>query len=71
VTGTGETYECEICHHAFTKTRSDEEAIAEMRETWQPHPGDDEVGTVCGGCFAQVTAWAQLDAPELLRRPGQ
>ena len=65
----GETYECAVCHGAFTRTRDDEEAEAERRETWQATAGDDDVGIVCGPCFAEVMAWAQLDAPELLRRP--
>lgn len=65
----GETYECAVCHGRFTRPRDDEEAVAEMRDTWRPHDGDDELGIVCDDCFAQVMAWAQLNAPELLRRP--
>jgi hypothetical protein len=65
----GETYRCEVCHGVFTRPRSDEEAMTEMRDTWQPCGHDDDPGIVCDDCFAQVMAWARLDAPELLRRP--
>jgi hypothetical protein len=68
MSGIGEPYECAVCHGTFTKTRSDEEALAEMRETWQPASGDDDPGVVCDDCFTLVMAWAQLDAPEVLRR---
>lgn len=67
MSGIGETYECWVCHGTFTKTRSDEEAAAEMKETWQPTSGDDDPGTVCGDCFEQVMAWAATQAPETLR----
>ena len=72
MSGTGESYECFVCHGAFTKGRSDEEAHAEMEAVWQPIPGDDEEpGIVCDGCFGQVTAWAQAEMPEAFRkRPG-
>ena len=70
MTGTGESYECAVCHGTFTKTRSDEEALAEMRETWTPCPGDDDPGLVCDGCFDRVMGWAERDAPELLRGSG-
>lgn len=67
MSGTGESYECAVCHGVFLKTRSDEEALAEMRETWQPTSDDDDLGTVCDDCFQQVMAWAQTQAPEVLR----
>ena len=60
----GERYECAVCHGAFTKIRSDEEALAEMRDLWN-ETRDPEV--VCHDCWVQVMAWAQLDAPETLR----
>jgi hypothetical protein len=67
MSGIGEKYECEICHGVFTKIRSDEEAAAEMRETWVPTSGDDDPGVVCDDCFQEVLAWATQDAPEVLR----
>jgi hypothetical protein len=67
VSGVGETYECQVCHGTFAKTRSDEEALAEMRETWRPTPGDDDPGIVCDDCFQRVMAWARSQAPETLR----
>jgi hypothetical protein len=71
MSGTGEPYECAVCHGTFVKTRSDEEALVEMCETWQPTGGDDDPGVVCDDCFTQVMAWAQLDAPEVLRSPAR
>lgn len=44
MSGLGEAYECWVCHGTFTKTRSDEEAAAEMKATWQPADGDDDPG---------------------------
>lgn len=70
MTGIGDTYECAVCRGVFRKTVSDEEALAEMRETWLPLPDDDKpgaLGIVCDDCYAQVSAWAQLDHPEFLR----
>jgi hypothetical protein len=67
VSGTDEAFECEVCHGVYLKARSDEEALAEMRETWQPTSGDDDLGTVCDDCFRRVLAWAQTQAPEVLR----
>lgn len=65
----GESYECSVCHGTFTKTRSDEEAYAEMAGLWKPIPGDDEEpGIVCDGCFQQVVAWAEAEIPEAFRR---
>jgi hypothetical protein len=68
VSGTDDTFECWVCHGTFTKTRSDEEAMAEMKATWQPTSGDDDPGTVCDDCFTKVMAWAHTSAPEVLRR---
>jgi len=64
VSGEGEPYECAVCHGRFHKTWSDEEATAEMYETWN-ETSDPEV--VCDDCFQQVMAWAQSEAPEALR----
>lgn len=69
LTGTGEPFECAVCHDTFIKERSDQEARAEMEGTWQPLPGDDDPGTVCNPCFQEVMAWARSQAPEVLREP--
>lgn len=67
--GVGEPYECGVCHHTFTKTRSDEEAHAEQEAMWEPISGDDEEpGIVCDDCFQQVVAWAQAEVPEAFRK---
>ena len=71
MTGIGEPYECAVCHGRFEKTRSDEEALAEMRETWRPHDGDEDQGTVCDDCFRRIMAWAESEHPEYLRRTGR
>jgi hypothetical protein len=65
----GEPYRCEVCHGVFTRPRSDEEAEIERRATWVEPYDTDDPAFVCDDCFAQVMAWAQLDAPELLRKP--
>ncbi len=62
-----EIFTGEVCGGTFVKGRTDEEAIAEMRETWQPHEGDDELELVCDPCFGKVMAWAKSSAPEILR----
>jgi hypothetical protein len=67
VTGVGENYQCAVCHGIFVKTVSDEEALAEMRETWQREAHDDDPGIVCDDCYQVVLAWAQKSAPETLR----
>ena len=64
VSGIGEPYECEVCHGHFAKTVGDETAMAEMEETWTENA---DPGMVCDDCYALVSAWAQLDHPELLR----
>lgn len=64
---TGGTFTCGVCGETFVKGRTDEEAAAEMRTTWQPHEGDDDLGTVCDDCFKRVMAWAKSSAPEILR----
>ena len=69
LTGIGEQFECSLCHGTFTKTRSDEEAYAQMADLWKPIPGDDEEpGIVCEGCFQEVVAWAEAEVPEAFRR---
>jgi hypothetical protein len=69
VSGPGESYECAVCHGTFTRTRSDEEALAERRATWTEPFGDDECAFVCEDCFQRLIARVQREAPELLRRP--
>jgi len=64
VSGLGETYECYVCHGTFKKTRTDEEALAEAEAAWIR---TDEPQVICGDCYAEVSAWAQLDHPEYLR----
>ena len=67
MTAAGETFECARCGGTFLKSRSDEEAIAEMRETWQPHDGDDDPAVVCDPCFRHILGRARREAPEVLR----
>jgi hypothetical protein len=64
VSGTGESYECTLCHETFVKTISDEEAMAEMEALWV-ETSDPKV--ICDDCFQRVMAWAEQDAPEILR----
>lgn len=67
MSGIGERYECYVCHGTFTKARADEEAAAEMADLWTV---TEDPQIVCDGCFQQVMAWAQAEAPEALRRQG-
>lgn len=66
----GETYQCGACGGTFIRGRPDAEAITEMRQTWQPHEGDDELATVCDDCFQLLLARVRAEAPWLLRDPG-
>ncbi len=66
MTGLGDQYECSVCHGTFTKTWSDEEAMAEMAEMWAE---TDDPQIVCDDCFHAVTAWARESAPEAFLRP--
>lgn len=65
MSGIGDKYECAVCRGTFTKTWSDEEAMAEMHDLWAETSGPVDI--VCDGCFQKVAAWAQNDAPETLR----
>lgn len=64
MTGTGEEYTCVLCGRKFTKTRSDEEAMSEMRATWNEISQPE---LVCDGCFRDVLTWARLNYPEAFR----
>lgn len=71
MTGIGESYTCERCGGTFTKTISDEEAMAEARDLF---PADhiaapEDQATVCDPCFREIMAWAETSAPDLLRDP--
>jgi hypothetical protein len=55
MSGIGETYECGICHGAFTKGFSDEEAEAEARTVFSPAElADTEI--VCADCWGPFAA---------------
>ena len=49
------------------KIWSDEEAMAEMTATWQPHAGDDDLAVICDDCFQAIIGRVRQEAPELLR----
>lgn len=72
MTGIGERYECAVCHGVFTKTWSDEEALA---EAFSLFPADDiatenDRGIVCDDCFRKVMACARANTPGHLLQPG-
>ena len=50
------------------KIWSDEEAMAEMTATWQPHKGADDLAVICDDCFQAIIGRVRQEAPELLRR---
>lgn len=64
----GEKFRCDACGGTFERERSDEEAVAEMVETWQPHEGDDDLAIICDPCFRGIVARASAEAPEVFRR---
>lgn len=66
----GEPYTCGNCGGIFTKTWSDEEAMAEARSLFPAEDLEDGIGIVCDGCFRVIMAWASGDVPELLPRAG-
>ena len=67
LSGTGEEYTCDNCGAVHEKTWSDEEAMAEMTATWQPHAGDDDLAVICDDCFQAIIGRVRQEAPELLR----
>ena len=71
MSGTGESYTCERCGGTFTKGWSDEEALAEAQDLFPAaHIAEpDDQATVCDPCYREIMAWAQGNAPDLLREP--
>ena len=67
LSGTGEEYTCDNCGAVHEKTWSDEEAMAEMTATWQPHKGADDLAVICDDCFQAIIGRVRQEAPELLR----
>lgn len=64
MSGTGEEFTCANCGETYTKTWSDEEAMAEMQATWQPIPGDPVV-VICDDCFNRITSRAAAEDPSV------
>jgi hypothetical protein len=50
-----ETYICELCRQEFGKVWTDEEALAESRETFGPI-APDERAVVCDDCYMLILA---------------
>lgn len=46
-----EEYTCASCGGTFTKTWSDEEAIAEMHENFGPNMTVDQCEIICDDCY--------------------
>jgi hypothetical protein len=67
MSGEGEEYRCASCGGVFVKTRSDEEALAEMAADVKPHPGDDDVATICDDCWQHIMGRIAREAPWLLQ----
>ena len=64
-----ETFTCARCGRTFEKARSDEEAAAEARSLWTPETMADDQAVICDPCFREFMAWAEANAPDLLREP--
>ena len=71
MSGTGESYTCERCGGTFKKGWSDEEAIAEATALFPAGhiAAPEDQATVCDPCFQEIMAWAEANAPDLLREP--
>jgi len=71
MSGTGESYTCERCGGTFTKGWSDEEAAAEAQDLFPAGhiAAPEDQATVCDPCFREIMAWAEVNAPDLLREP--
>lgn len=64
MSGTGELFECAVCHGTFTKGRRDEEVMEEARSLFPAGDLDEEEpGLVCDPCFLVVMAWAAENEP--------
>lgn len=48
-----ETYECEYCHGVFEFEWTEEEALAEMQETFGELPEEDQA-IVCDDCYNKI-----------------
>jgi len=59
----GEPYTCDNCGGLFTKTWSDEEAMAEAEAL------EEGLGIVCDDCFQVIMVWARQEMPEHLLQP--
>lgn len=46
-------FTCESCHRKFTKTRSDEEALAEA-ESYFPNIRQVKQAVICDDCFGEI-----------------
>ena len=67
MSGEGDEYRCAACGGAFIKVRSDEETAAEMKALVKPHPGDDDLVTVCDDCWQRLMGRMAREAPWLLQ----
>lgn len=62
-------FECAKCHRTFTKTRSEEEVLAEARSMFGAEAVADPADRVslCDDCHHEVLAWARVHYPDVLR----
>jgi hypothetical protein len=49
-----EEFTCGMCGGTFTKGRSDEEAVAEMVDSFGELPGDEALSIVCDECYQKI-----------------
>jgi hypothetical protein len=62
----GEPYTCDNCGGSFTKTWSDEEAMAEAEALYPAEDLEEGLGIVCDDCFQVIMVWARQEMPEHL-----
>lgn len=65
----GDPYTCDNCGGSFTKTWSDEKAMAEAEALYPAEDIEEGLGIVCDPCFQVIMAWAESEMPGHLLRP--
>ena len=65
----GDPFTCDNCGETYTKTWSDEEAMAEAESLYPAEDLEEGTGIVCDPCFQVIMAWAQGEMPGHLLQP--
>lgn len=52
-------FRCGVCGGVFTKAWSDEESLAEHRETFGEPPPPEDRAHICDECYPRFLTWAK------------